>query len=248
MPVAVVTGAASGIGEATVARLRAADWAVLGVDLSDRPGAEDPHIAWVKGDVASTDTWDAVLAESERRFGAAPEGLVLNAARHVVGTILDTTPEEWDSVFDVNVKGAYHGIRACLPAMRERGAGSIVTVASVDAFMAEQAFVAYCSSKGALLQLTRGVALDFARDGIRANCVCPGVTDTPFFRHHLHSADDPDAWLAERIDRQPLGRLLDPDDVAGVVAFLISDSARGVTGSMTVVDGGLSTGFDFRPA
>lgn len=248
MRTAVVTGAASGIGAATVERFLAEGRTVVGVDLADPPADAPRDVAWVSGDVSRPETWDRVLAVATEAFSELPEALVLNAARHVVGTILETSPEQWAGVFDVNVMGAYHGIRACLPGMQERRDGAIVTVASVDAFQAEQAFVAYCASKGALLQLTRAVALDHAREGIRANCVCPGVTDTPFFRGHLHAADDPDGWLAERVARQPLGRLLAPDDVAAVVAFLASDDASGVVGAMTVVDAGLSTGFDFRPA
>lgn len=244
-----MTGAASGIGAATVEQFRAEGRTVVGVDVQDAPDAfRVEGVAWVTGDVARTETWEEVVACAQRTFDESPSALVLNAARHVVGTILETSPADWQSIFDVNVTGAYHGIRACLPGMKQRGEGAIVTVASVDAFMAEQSFVAYCASKGALLQLTRAVALDHARDGIRANCVCPGVTDTPFFRRHLDGAADPEGWLAERVARQPVGRLLEPDDVASVVTFLISDRAAGVLGSMTVVDGGLSTGFDFRPA
>ncbi len=249
MRTAVVTGAASGIGAATVERFRAEGRSVVGVDIQDAPaGLDGDGLAWVSGDVARPETWEDVIVCAQTAFSELPCALVLNAARHVVGTILDTSPADWQSVFDVNVMGAYHGMRACLPGMRERGEGAIVTVASVDAFMVEQSFVAYCASKGALLQMTRAVALDHARDGIRANCVCPGVTNTPFFRRHLDAADNPEAWLSERIARQPLGRLLEPEDVASVVAFLVSDEAAGVVGAMTVVDGGLSTGFDFRPA
>ncbi|WP_249019151.1 SDR family NAD(P)-dependent oxidoreductase [Conexibacter sp. S30A1] len=247
MNITVVTGAASGIGAATVDRLRTDGHAVLGIDVADSPlDADADRVAWIKGDVGSPETWSQAVQTTRSKFGGTPSGLVLSAARHVVGTILDTTPQQWNDVFETNVVGAYHGIRACLPGMREMGFGAIVTVASVDAFMAEQAFAAYCASKGALLQLTRAVALDYARDGIRANCVCPGVTDTPFFRHHLHSAEDPDSWLAARVARQPMGRLLDPTDVSNLIAFLLSDQASAMTGAMAVVDAGLSVGFDFR--
>jgi NAD(P)-dependent dehydrogenase (short-subunit alcohol dehydrogenase family) len=175
-----------------------------------------------------------------------PDVLVLNAATVIVGDVLTLTPGDWERTFAVNVFGAVAGLRACLPGMVERGSGSIVTVASVNAFFAQQGLVAYSASKAALLNLTRGVALDHARQGIRANAVCPGVTDTPLFRYHLSHASDPERFLHVREQRNPLGRLLDPAEVAKVVAFLASDEASGITGSAFTVDAGLTAGFDFR--
>ena len=130
--------------------------------------------------------------------------------------------------------------------MIERGRGSIVAVASVNALQAEQGLVAYNASKGALLQLIRTVAVDHARDGVRANVVCPGVTDTPLFRAHLATARDPERFRAAREQRNPLGHLLDPDDVARAVAFLAGDESSGMTGSTLIVDAGLTASFDFR--
>jgi NAD(P)-dependent dehydrogenase (short-subunit alcohol dehydrogenase family) len=129
--------------------------------------------------------------------------------------------------------------------MLERGRGSIVGIASTNALYAEQALVSYNSSKGALLQLIRSVAVDHARGGVRANAVCPGAIDTPSLREHVDAAPDPQALLRQKIGRLPSGRLLDPADVARVVHFLLSDASAGMTGATVLVDGGLTATFDF---
>jgi NAD(P)-dependent dehydrogenase (short-subunit alcohol dehydrogenase family) len=246
--VAVVTGAASGIGEAAVLRLQARGWAVIGVDLdppSQRLATAEGTLLWVRGTVSSTDTWTQVL-ETARSLGRLPTSLVSNAARFGGGTVLTTSLDAWQGMFEVNVFGAVRALQACLPGMIQQGRGTIVTVTSVDAFMAEQGLAAYCSSKGALLQLTRCVAVDFARAGIRANTVCPGTTDTPAFRRVHDSFPDPERFLTERQERNPLGRILSSDEVARAIEFLASEDSAGMTGAAVTVDGGLSASFDFR--
>lgn len=240
--IAVVTGSASGVGAATTARLERRGWRVVGVDLqADQPEAT----VAVQGSVASVDTWRDVEQAARDQIGGTPTVLVFCAAVLHVGSVLELSEEQWQQGFDVNVGGVFHGLRALLPAMIDAGGGSVTTIASVDAFMAEQGLAAYCSTKGALLQLTKCIAMDHARQGIRANCVAPGVTDTPFFRRHLETASDPERFLRVREERNPLGRLLDPDEVAATVEFAALDAA-GMTGSMLTVDAGLSASFDFR--
>jgi len=240
---AVVTGAASGVGLATARRLIRRGWHVTGVDIAPRP--DDLECAWVGASVAEAGTWERVLATARAEAGEAPSVVVFNAAVLIVGSILDLTEEQWQRHFDVNVTAVVRALKLLLPPMIEAGGGSIVTVASVDAYQAEQGLAGYCSSKGALLQLTRCLAMDHARQGIRANCIAPGVIDTPFFRRHLDTAEDPARFLEARKQRNPLGRLLEPDDVAATVEFVALDAA-GMTGSVTTVDAGLSTSFDFR--
>lgn len=241
--VAVITGSASGIGAATVDHLLAKGYNVLGVDIAS--GEESADLAWVSGDIAAPSTWDAVDAKLSER-GWEPSGLVTAAAFLQVGNVLELSEEDWTKTFAVNVMGLVHAAKRLLPGMIDRGLGSVVTIGSIDSYMAEQGLISYCASKGAILQFTRALAMDHARHGIRANCVCPGVTDTPFFRRHLATAKDPARFLEVREQRNPIGRLLTPGEIASTVAYLLSDQASGVTGANIVVDGGLTTSFDFR--
>ncbi|MEM6899335.1 MAG: SDR family oxidoreductase [Pseudomonadota bacterium] len=243
MPVAVVTGGASGIGGATVDVLLRDGYQVVGVDLN--PRGEQPNLRWVIGSVDVQATWEnvsTVLAEQDWQ----PDALVTAAAYLEVGNILELDDVHWDKTYSVNVRGLVLAIRAVLPGMIERKSGAIVSVGSIDSYMAEQGLISYATSKGAILQLTRSVAIDHARDGITANCVCPGVTDTPFFRKHLATASNPEQFLSTREQRNPLGRLLTSEEVAETIVFLVSSKASGVTGSKFVVDAGLTTCFDFR--
>lgn len=240
---AVVTGAASGIGAATVRRLRENGLAVLGVDLAE--GERGELVDWVCGDVAAQSTWDAVEATLADR-GWHPSVLVTAAAYVAVGTIIDLPDDAWTRTLDVNVMGLVLAARRILPKMIDRGSGSIVVVGSIDSTLAEQGMVAYCASKGAIVQIARTLALDHARHGIRVNCVSPGVTDTPLFRQHLATARDPERLLEVRRDRNPLGRLLQPDEVAATIAYLASSDASGITGANVLVDAGITAGFDFR--
>lgn len=243
--VAVVTGSASGIGAATVTRLLAMGHRVVGIDLQPQELASDPGFTEVLGDVASEDTWHTALEVARDRFDTDPRVLVCSAGIVRTGTVVDISLQDWKLVFDVIVGGAMLGMRAMIPGMVRQGRGSIVTVGSVDSFLVEQGGAAYCAAKGALLQLTRTVALDHAREGVRANCVCPGVTDTPFFRNGLLALPDGARRRQERAERNPIGRLLEADEIAAMIAFLCSDAASGVTGATITVDGGLSAGFEF---
>jgi NAD(P)-dependent dehydrogenase (short-subunit alcohol dehydrogenase family) len=249
--IALVTGAGSGTGAAVTARFRRGGIAVVGIgrraDPEILPVSDDAApFEWVQGDASNAEVLAQALVIARERFGGAPSILVSSAAHLEVGNVLDLPEEEWYRTFETNVFGTMRAIRAVLPGMIERGGGAIVTVGSIDSVMAEQGLVSYCSSKGALLQLTRTVAMDHARAGIRANCVIMGVTDTPFFRRHLDTASDPERFVKVREDRQPMGRLLQADEVAAAIDFLASADASGITGAAIPVDGGLTTSFDFR--
>lgn len=243
--VAIVTGGASGVGKATVRLLASTGIVVVAIDRSwpddDMPDGAEP----ITGDVVDDATWARALEATAPLGGASM--LVLNAAKLAVGTVLDVPEEEFRSVLEVNVVSAVKALRATLPEMIGRGKGSIVAVASTASMYAEQALAAYSTSKGAILQLIRSVAVDHARQGIRANAVCPGAVDTPFFRMHVDSAPDPEAFLRAATERHPSGRILDPEDVARVIAFLLSDASLGMTGASVLVDGGLTATYDFEP-
>lgn len=245
--VAILTGAASGVGAETLKLLRHEGTLVTAVDMAwpddlvDRDG-------WVPvcGDVSRAETWQRALKACRDTFGQAPNRLVINAARLAVGKVTEVSEEDLRAVFDVNVFGAFLGLQTCIPAMAEGGGGTVVTVGSTGSLLAEQGLAAYCASKGALLQLTRSVAVDHAGDGIRANCVCPAAIDTPFFRRHVDAAPDPAAFLQKKRARHPAGRILEPIDVARVITFLLSDASLGMNGSVVTVDGGLLASFDFE--
>lgn len=200
--VVVVTGAASGIGLETARLLQARGTEVIGVDLSW--SEVPPGLLTVTGDVADPETWRGA-ARMIREMRATVGSLVLAAACLDVGTILTLDESKWRRMIEVNLFGVIRPIATFLPGMIERGGGSIVIVGSIDSYSAEQGLIGYCASKGAVLQVSRTLALDHARDNIRVNCVCPGVTDTPFFRRHLATATDPEAFLRRRENAILLG-------------------------------------------
>jgi NAD(P)-dependent dehydrogenase (short-subunit alcohol dehydrogenase family) len=243
--VAVVTGAGAGLGKEIVRVLIRDGLAVVGVDLLPRPEGNTFTLGWVQGDITNADVWEEVQVAC-RDLGGPPGIFVGNAAYVTVGDALESDEDQWRKSFEVNVFGTLLGLRHCVPVMIENGGGVVVTVASVDGFMVEQDLAAYCSSKGALIQLTKSLALDYARRGIRANIVCPGPMDTPMSRLAAAEADDPDGRIAERGERMPLGTVLDPLEVAEVVAFLAGPRSRGMTGASVTVDAGLSLSFEFR--
>jgi NAD(P)-dependent dehydrogenase (short-subunit alcohol dehydrogenase family) len=166
--------------------------------------------------------------------------LISSAGVGVRGTITDTTEEDWDRVFEINVRGLYLAARHAIPHMRLAGGGCIVNVASQLGLVAAAGSAAYCASKGAVIQLTRAMALDHAAEGIRVNCVCPGATDTPLVDAYFSASADPAAERREYAKQQLHGRLIEPSEVAAAIAFLASEQATSVMGEALVVDAGYS--------
>jgi NAD(P)-dependent dehydrogenase (short-subunit alcohol dehydrogenase family) len=198
----------------------------------------------IVGDVTDPKTWDAAcglaLKEDPRTLG-----LITCAAILEVGTATTHSIDAWRNVIDVNVTGTLLGFRALIPAMIERGGGPIVAMGSVDTSYGEQQLASYCASKAAVLQLARTTALDFGRQGIRVNVLSPGPMDVGLFRRHLSAVEDPDL-LKTRTDRQPIGRILDPEEVASTALFMLSNGSTGMTGAEVMVDGGLTAGYEYR--
>jgi NAD(P)-dependent dehydrogenase (short-subunit alcohol dehydrogenase family) len=235
--VVVVTGAASGIGAATVAHLRSRGRVVAGIDLAG-PGADPAahHLADV------TDA-DAVAGAIERIGGEVGpvRGLVTCAGIIRVEDALEVPAEEFRRVLDVNVTGTFLAAQAAARVMARHGGGSIVTVASVSGILAAPHRAAYSASKGAVIALTRALAFDLASRGIRVNAVAPGSTETPLLRS-VQSPTLREAVLAS----VPLGRLGQPAEIAEVVEFLLGDGASFVTGQTWAVDGGQSVQAGWR--
>jgi NAD(P)-dependent dehydrogenase (short-subunit alcohol dehydrogenase family) len=245
-----VTGAASGIGRATAAALRQRGAEVVGVDLVDAPEelATDEGVDWVRGNVAAPETWDHAVAACEQRDAGGADCLVTCAATLVVKPFLETSPDDWRRLYDVNVVGVILGMRALLPPMLERRDGAIAVVCSVNSFVVEDELSAYSTSKAALLHATRSAAVEYAAAGVRINAVCPGIIDTPLLQRHLDSLDDPEAARRAAERRSPIGRILAPQEVAEAICFVVSGGASAMAGAALTVDGGLTVTYDFDSA
>ena len=172
------------------------------------------------------------------RFGGV-DILFANAAIQLVKPAADTSETEWDRLMDVNLNGVFLCCRAVIPAMLSRQSGAIVISASGHAFATYRGFSAYAAAKGAVVAFMRGLALDYAAHGIRANCVIPGATDTRMIQSYFDESPDPEAARRRMAESIPLRRLATPADIAKAVLFLASDHAAYITGTCLAVDGGL---------
>lgn len=242
----VVTGTASGLGKSIAAALLECGCDVIGLDLAPQPPElRNNRYRHLQGDVSTEALW-AQVAELARTGDPDRLGLVCAAAVLKVGTILETEQADIDLTMNVNFKGTALAFRTMIPIMRKHGGGPLVAVASVDATFAEQQLSVYAASKGAVRMLTRTVAMDHAREGIRANVLSPGPMMAGLFERHMQSANDPGLFLATRAARQPGGRILDPSEIAQAALFLLSDASSALNGAEIIADGGLTTSFDFR--
>ncbi|MHC5794645.1 SDR family NAD(P)-dependent oxidoreductase [Lacisediminihabitans sp. FW035] len=234
--VAVVTGGASGIGAAIARRLHQGGARVAVLDLQPE-AAEDTHFA-VAANVADDVSVRAAIAAVAEKFGRI-DIVINNAGIGAQGTIADNDDEEWLRVFNINVVGMARVTRAALPYLRESPSAAIVNTSSVAATAGLPLRALYSASKGAVLSMTRAMAADHLREGIRVNCVNPGTADTPWVARLLDSAEDPAAERAALSARQPHGRLVSADEVADAVAYLASPRSGSTTGTSLAVDGGM---------
>lgn len=234
--VAAVTGGGSGIGQAiaTLLQERGARVAVLDLDPS---GAPEGALA-VKTDVTDDASVRAAVETVVSELGGL-DVLVNNAGIGAQGTVADNDDEEWRRVLDVNVLGMVRTSRAALPHLRRSDAAVIVNTGSIVATAGLPQRALYSASKGAVLALTRAMAADHLAEGIRVNCVNPGTADTPWIGRLLAKADDPAAERAALEARQPHGRLVSAEEVAGAVAYLASPTSGSTTGTAISVDGGM---------
>lgn len=234
--VAVVTGGASGIGAAVVDRLLSGGARVAVLDL--RTEGANAQAFPVTCDVADDSSVRAAIAAVSAEYGAI-DIVVNNAGIGAVGSIEENDDAEWARVFSINVTGMARVSRAALPHLRNSSAAAIVNTASVAATAGLPARALYSATKGAVLALTRAMAADHLREGIRVNCVSPGTADTPWVGRLLQAADDPAAERAALNARQPHGRLVSAAEIAEAIAYLASPRNGSTAGTNLAVDGGM---------
>lgn len=248
--VAFVTGGARGIGRACVERLQAAGASVLFCDVDADEGGRVAELltggaapaAFVPADVTSEEQVAAATTLAVEAFGTI-DVLVANAGIDRPYDAATMTEPEWEDFLAIDLKSVWLSAKHVLPRMRAQRRGSIVTIASIHAFVTTAGKFPYAAAKSGVVGITRSLALDEGRYGIRANAVCPGYTRTRMVMDGISAADDPAAAEREMLAMHPLGRIAEPAEIANVVAFLASDEASYVTGAAILVDGGLSARF-----
>jgi NAD(P)-dependent dehydrogenase (short-subunit alcohol dehydrogenase family) len=244
--VAIVTGGASGIGAATLRRFAAEGAAVVCADLDEAGGArltaelaaEGRRAAFHRTDVGVLADLEGAVALAVERFGGL-DVMHNNAVWAGGGYVHEIDPAVWDRSMQVALTGVFYGMRAAIPAMLARGGGSIITTSSVDGLFGEIMAAPYATAKAAVINLSRTVAVEYGRAGIRANCICPGAVETPLLDFLGQLAPKPRAQLAAE---HAIGRCLRPEEIASVALFLASDESSAITGAAIVADGGLTAG------
>lgn len=242
---ALITGAASGIGRACAELFASEGAAVLLADLDAERGRPAAEVIRARGSKAEFVLCDVTRApDCSRAVQRALEAfggleILVNAVGIIVRrTVVELDEADWDRVMAVNAKSVFLMCKAAIPALRAAGGGSIINLGSGWALVGGPRAAAYCASKGAVVQLTRAMAIDFGPDRIRVNCLCPGDTDTPMLRDEARQLSQDEAAFLAQAARRPLGRIGTPQEIAQAALFLASDASSYMTGAALVVDGG----------
>ena len=243
--VAIVTGASKGIGKATAVAFVAEGAAVAIADTDEELAqataggiqANGGQALAIPTDVSQDEQVSAMVDRVLNKWGRL-DVLVNNAGIYMQADAIGTSLEDWESILAVNLTGPFLCTKHAVPAMQENGGGVIVNVSSEAGLVGIGGQVAYNTSKGGLIALTRGCAVDFADEGIRVNAVCPGTTDTPLVQEAVNRAPDPAAARRELEEVRPLNRLGRPEEIASAILYLASDEAGYATGSILSIDGG----------
>jgi len=242
MNVALITGASSGIGAAIAIAFADAGWSVMAAGrhegrLEEVADVSEQISTWA-GELEESDDCDELVADTVDEYERI-DCLVNAAGVLIPGNAEEITDEKWRDTLIINLDVPFYLSRAALPHLLQRG-GSIINIASVWGLEGGKRALAYCASKGGLIQLTRSMALDHADDDVRVNAICPGGVDTPMLAVRAEEEDkDVDDFLAELAEGSPNGRIATPEDIAGLVLFLASDAASHITGTAIPIDGGL---------
>jgi len=243
---AIVTGAGSGIGRAIALRLASGG---ARVTLADVDGEAAEKVASEIGkagetltrrtDVTNSADVAALVSKTVSEWGGL-DVMVNNAGVGVAATVVDTTEEDYEKVMDVCVRGTFFGMKYAIPAIRQSGGGSVINMSSIGALVGLVDRAIYCAAKGAILSMTRAAAMDHVEEGVRVNCIAPGTVDTPWVARITAGYDDPGAAREKMKARQPHGRLVTPEEIASMAAYLASDESGSVIGACMVVDGGMT--------
>ena len=241
---AIVTGGASGIGKAIVERFfdEGAKIVIADLDgqaaksLSEKLGKDTFHF---KVDVSISSEVSGLISFAELNLGGL-DVMVNNAGIGAAGNVEKTDEDTWNKLIDVNLKGTFFGMKYSIPVLRRSGGGSIINISSIAALVGIPERSAYSATKGGVLSLTKSAAIDYVSENIRINCIAPGTTDTPWIKRITDSQQDPETARKSMLERQPHGRLVSPEEIAAMAAYLASDEALSVIGAVMVVDGGMT--------
>lgn len=245
--VVIVTGAGAGIGRMTAIKFAELGARVAINSVTPKNGEETLRLVretgadgiYIRADVSNAAEAETIVAQTIQEFGRVD--IVVNNAGLVLPGAVDTISEDdWDRTMAVNVKGIYQVSRFAIPVMKRQGGGVIVNVASVSGIKASKDRAAYCASKGAVIALTKAMALDYIDDNIRVNCVCPGTVDTPSMNRRIEAFADPEKALREFTAKQPIGRLGSDSEIAYAILFAACDEVSFMDGTAIVVDGGIT--------
>ncbi|MCZ6678234.1 MAG: SDR family NAD(P)-dependent oxidoreductase [Candidatus Poribacteria bacterium] len=251
--IAWISGGASGMGEATAELFAEEGAKVAVVDIQPERGqkvveaiaAHGGQAIFLECNVAREEAVRQSIEKTAEHFGGLQ--IVVNCAGVVhVAPLHAYSEQEWDDLMGVNVKSIFFSLKHSLSYLRQNQRSYMVNIGSVGSFIGQAQTPAYITSKHAVLGLSRSIALDYAADGLRCNCVCPGITDTPMLRFHLDTTPDPQATLANRLRRVPMGVALTPIDIARAVLYFSCEDSAGVTGTSLVVDGGYITAAEWE--
>ncbi len=237
---AVVTGVGSGLGQAVAGELAAEGARVLGCDVNDAAGQQTMRGigSYLHADVSREADVQALIAAAVTAGGRL-DIMVNNAAIQIEQELAETTEEQLDRILSVNLKGVFFGCKHAVREMRPAGGGVIVNVASILGLVGDGILAAYCAAKGGVLGITRATAVQYGRDNIRCNAVCPGDIDTPLVQAYFDTADDPAELRRQISSEYPLERIAQPREIARAVVFLAGDDSSFMSGQPLIVDGGL---------
>ncbi len=247
--VSIVTGGANGIGRAICEVFAREGATVVISDIDVERGEEvlnnikeiSPDSFFMKTDVSKEEEMKALIEKTVERFGKI-DIMVNNAGIHHMGPITSLTEDIIDRLFAVNVKGTIWGMKYSIPYMLEKGKGVIINLSSMSGIVGHPNAALYCATKGAILQLTKATALEYATSGIRINALCPGTVDTNILRNAVNNSPDPEATLKAFTEAEPVKRLATPEEIARSALFLASDDSSFMTGAPLLVDGGFTAG------